>query len=132
VQKFLPLLDGNIASVVSNILSPAAPAPPAPPAEPVRVDLTPLKEEIAELQVRHQDLLDQVGKQNYSLKRVEDHLDLVKEATDRNTLEQQELLEDLKKMGRKVNIVAAIAISLLAISLAINLVLFLHIQRVLP
>jgi hypothetical protein len=130
VQKFLPLLEGNVASVVSNILAPAA--PPAPPAESARVDLAPLKEEIAGLQTLHKDLRDKVAEQNSSLKRVEDHLGLVREATDRNTLEQQELMDDLKRMGRKVNIVAFIAIGLLAISVAVNVILFLHIQRVLP
>lgn len=80
----------------------------------------------------HKDLREQIGEQNSSLKRVEDHLELVREATDRNTLEQQELLEDLKSMGSKVNIVAAIAIGLLAISLIVNMALYMHIQRVLP
>ena len=57
---------------------------------------------------------------------------MVREATDRNTLEQQELLEDLKTVGNKVNVVALIALGLLAISILLNLVLYLHIQRVLP
>jgi hypothetical protein len=57
---------------------------------------------------------------------------MVREATDRNTLEQQELLEDLKSVGNKVNIVAVIALGLLGISILLNLVLYLHIQRVLP
>ena len=128
VQKFLPLLDGNIATVVSNILRPAPAAPPAAP----RVDLAPLKEQIAELQSFHKELRERIVEQNNSLKHVEDRLELVREATDRNTLEQQELLEDLKSMGSKVNVVAAIAIGLLAISLLVNLALFMHIQRVLP
>lgn len=135
VQKLLPLLDGNVSTVVSNILAPAPPparpAPLAPPA-PAPVDLAPLKEHIAELQTMHRDLREQIVEQNSSLKRVEDHLELVREATDRNTLEQQELLEDLKSMGSKVNVVAAIAIGLLAISLMVNMALYMHIQRVLP
>lgn len=130
VQKLLPLLEGNVASAVSNILAPQPPQrqTPAPPP----VDLTPLQRSITDLQTRHGDLRDQVTEQNTSLKRVEDRLEMVREATDRNTLEQQELLADLKSMGRKVNLVAAIAIGLLAISLLVNLALFLHIQRVLP
>jgi hypothetical protein len=77
-------------------------------------------------------LREQFVEQNSSLKRVEDQLELVREATDRNTLEQQELLEDLKSVGNKVNIVAIVAIGLLAISVVLNLLLFMHIQRVLP
>jgi predicted XRE-type DNA-binding protein len=133
VQKLLPLLDGNISTAVSNIMSPPAPpAPPAAPPIPARVDLTPLKENIAELQSLHKDLRVRIVEQNKSLKRVEDHLGLVREATDRNTLEQQELIDDLKAMRSKVNVVAAIVIGLLAISLLVNMVLYMHIQRVLP
>jgi len=136
VQKLLPLLDGNFGTAISNILHPPPP-PPAPttalaPPAPARVDLGPLKENIAELQVMHVELREQLVDQSQSLKRVEDHLELVREATDRNTLEQQELLEDLKAMGSKVNVVAAIAIGLLAISLLVNMALYMHIQRVLP
>lgn len=135
VQKLLPLLDGNVGTALNSFLSPAPPAaPPAAPEAPApaKVDLTPLKENIAELQTLHKDLSVQIAEQNNSLKRVEDHLELVREATDRNTLEQQELLEDLKSMGSKVNVVAAVAIGLLAISLLVNMALYLHIQRVLP
>ena len=57
---------------------------------------------------------------------------MVREATDRNTLEQQELLEDLKTVGNKVNVVALIALGLLVITILLNLVLYMHIQRVLP
>jgi endonuclease III len=70
--------------------------------------------------------------QNSSLKRVEDQLEMVREATDRNTLEQQELIEDLKGVGNKVNLLALTALCLLAISIVLNVVLYLHIQRVLP
>jgi hypothetical protein len=135
VQKLLPLLDGNIGTALTSFLTPPAPAalPAAPePPAPARVDLTPIKESITELQTLHKDLRVQIVEQNNSLKRVEDHLELVREATDRNTREQQELLDDLKAMGSKVNVVAAIAIGLLAISLLVNMALYLHIQRVLP
>ncbi|HZL51507.1 MAG TPA: hypothetical protein VFC37_11230, partial [Terracidiphilus sp.] len=104
------------------------PAPPPPPP----VNLAPIEKGLTELQTQHRELRDQVVEQNASLKRVEDHLEMVREATDRNTLEQQELLEDLKSVGNKVNIVAVIALGLLGISILLNLVLYLHIQRVLP
>ena len=57
---------------------------------------------------------------------------MVREATDRNTLEQQELMEDLKAVGNKVNMFALLVLALLIVSLLLNLFLFLHIQRVLP
>ena len=128
VQRLLPLLDGNIASAVANVLT-AHPQKAAPPAA---VNLAPLEESLTSLQLQHRDLHDQVAEQNTSLKRVEDQLDMVREATDRNTLEQQELMEDLKAVGTKVNLVALIALALLAVSLFLNLVMYLHIERVLP
>jgi hypothetical protein len=132
VQKVLPLLDGNFGTVVSNILTPAPPPPPPPAPAPPTVDLAPFEKGLAEIQAQHRDLREQFQEQNSSLKRVEDQLELVREATDRNTLEQQELLEDLKTVGNKVNLVAIIAIGLLGISVVVNLLLFMHIQRVLP
>jgi hypothetical protein len=77
-------------------------------------------------------LRDQVIEQNNSLKRVEDQLEMVREATDRNTLEQQELLEDLKAFGNKVKFVVVIALLLVVAGFLMTLALFLHIQRVLP
>ena len=128
VQKILPLLDGNIGPAVSNIFAPQHHAPPPPP----QVNLAPLQDSLSELQTQHRELRDQVVEQNSSLKRVEDQLEMVREATDRNTLEQQELMEDLKGVGSKVNVVAFIALGLLAISVIVNIVLYLHILRVLP
>ncbi len=129
VTKLLPLLEGNVVTAVSNVLTqqPQKSAPPPPP-----VDLVPIQEGLVDLQTQHHELSVQVAEQNTSLKRVEDQLELVREATDRNTLEQQELLEDLKVVGRKVNIVATVAISLLVISVLVNLVLYLHIRNILP
>jgi hypothetical protein len=57
---------------------------------------------------------------------------MVREATDRNTLEQQELIEDLKVISSRMNRVAFLFLALLVISVLINVVLYLHIQRVLP
>jgi chromosome segregation ATPase len=96
------------------------------------VNLAPIEDGLAELQTQHKELRNQVVEQNSSLKRVEDQLGMVREATDRNTLEQQELLEDLKVVGNKVNLFALIALGLLAISVLINIVLYLHILKVLP
>jgi hypothetical protein len=132
VQRILPLLDGNIGMAVSNMLAPQhhAPAPAPPPPPPV--NLAPIHESLAALETRHRALSDQLVEQNSSLKRVEDQLGMVREATDRNTLEQQELMEDLKGVGRKVTVFAFLALGLLLVSVAINVVLFLHILRVLP
>jgi hypothetical protein len=96
------------------------------------VNLEPFENGLNELGMQHRDLRNQVIEQNSSLKRVEDQLEMVREATDRNTLEQQELLEDLKTVGNKVNAFALFALGLLAVSIFLNVVLYLHIRRVLP
>lgn len=128
MQRLLPLIDGNIATALANLLSPHPHSPqPAP-----RVDLAPIESGLADLQMQQAELRSQVTEQNSSLKRVEDQLEMVREATDRNTLEQQELIEDLKAVGNKVNMFALLVLGLLIVSLLLNLFLFLHIQRVLP
>jgi hypothetical protein len=127
VQKLLPMLEGPIAGVVASALTNRPHTPPPPP-----VDLQPIESSLQELQISHGNLKDQLTDQNTSLKRVEDQLDQVREATDRNTLEQQELIEDLKSMGNRVNLLAVLFLGLLVISVLLNIFLFLHIQRVLP
>jgi len=126
VQKLLPLLDGQIASAAANLLL----RPHGPPPPPV--NLQPIENSVAELQIEQRALRDQVADQNVSLKRVEDHLQMVREATDRNTLEQQELIEDLKGISSRMNLLALLFLGLLVISVLLNLFLLLHIQRVLP
>jgi len=127
LQKLLPLLDGQIAVAVTNLLMARPHTPPAP-----RVDLHPIENGLAELQIQQANLKDQLSDQNTALKRVEDHLQMVREATDRNTLEQQELIEDLKSITGRMNLLALLFLLLLVISVAVNIFLFLHIQRVLP
>jgi hypothetical protein len=127
LQRLLPLLDGNIATTVTNILTPHPQTPPPPP-----VDLERLEDGLAELQAQHRDLHNQIVEQNSSLKRVEDQLEMVRDATDRNTLEQQELLEDLKTVGHKVNLFTLLFLGLLTVSIVLTVILYMHIQRVLP
>jgi len=129
VQRLLPLLDGNIASTVSNLLAPR-PHPQTPPQ--AKLDLAPIEDGLADLRTQHEGLRNQVIEQNNSLKRVEDQLEMVREATDRNTLEQQELLETLKSLGNKVKVVVIIALVLVVAGFLMTLALFMHIRRVLP
>ena len=105
--------------------------PGQPPPAPA-VNLTHIEESLTGLEAGQRALRDQVVEQNSSLKRVEDQLEMVREATDRNTLEQQELIEDLKAVGNKVNAFAFFALALLGISILLNVILYLHIRRVLP
>jgi hypothetical protein len=128
VQKLLPLIDGNFATAVANLF---APRPHMAPTQ-APLDLAPVHTQISELQTHTQDLRTQMQEQGSSLKRMEDQLEMVREATDRNTLEQQELIEDLKAVGNKVNLFALLLFAMLIVSLVLNVMLFLHIKQVLP
>jgi hypothetical protein len=126
LQKIVPMLDASVVTTVSSLLTQPH-GPSAPPANLARIETG-----ISELETAHHQLREQVNEQSNTLHRVEDQLDMVREATDRNTLEQQELIEDLKVVGNRVNVLAMVLLSLLVISVLINIGLFLHIHRVLP
>ena len=94
--------------------------------------LAPIENQLTEMQLLQHDVRGKVAEHHMTLKRVEDQLEMVKEATDRNTMEQQELMEDLRAMGSKVNLFAAMLIGLLVLSVVLNFLLFMHIKQVLP
>jgi hypothetical protein len=133
----LPPPYDNIASTVSKLLTPPLQAPP--PAPPV--NLTPLEDSLTDLHAQHRNLRDQVREQNASLKRVGDQLEMVNEAADRNALAQQQLLEEMKAVGarveelkaagRKANLHAQVALGLLALSIALNVILLLYLRHIL-
>ena len=127
VQKLLPLLDGNFATTMGALMAPQH--HPAPP--PVQVDLEPVERGLAEVRNSNRELRTQVAEQGATLKRVEDQLDRVREATDRNTLEQQELVEDLRAVGNRIGTFAIIGLALLLLSLGLNGYLIYQLQHIL-
>lgn len=129
VQRLLPLLDGNFATVLSSLVSQQPHHPPPPP--PVRVDLEPINRGLAEVRDSQRELKTQLQDQGTSLKRVEDHLERVREATDRNTLEQQELVEDLRSVGSRLSLFAIIGLILLVISMGLNVFFLVQLQHIL-
>ena len=82
-------------------------------------------------QAQYREVRDKTVEQMVSFKRVEDQLGMVSEATDRNTLEQQELIGELKGVGKKINFMAMVALGLLAVTVVTNIVLCLRILKVL-
>ncbi len=121
VQKILPLLEGNVAAAAANVLL-SRPMGPA-------VNLAPLENALDRMQAEHGELRSQIEGQNTGLKRVADQLEMVKDATERNTLEQKELVEDLHRFRGRVYAIAWIGLGLLTVSIAVNVVLFLRVQR---
>jgi hypothetical protein len=129
VKHILPLFEGNIGSSVTSLVAPAPQAPPAvmlPPPE----DLAPIQNSLVTLRTQHRELRARVVAQNATLNRCDDRLKLVREATERNTLEQKELIAGLKGASNKINIVAVVALGLVAATVVINIVLYLHLLKV--
>lgn len=129
VQKLLPLIDGNFATAVGSLIAPHS--HPAPPPPVVHIDMEPMERSLAEVRNSNRELRSQMLEQVTTLKRVEDHLERVREATDRNTLEQQELVEDLRSVGSRVSIFAIVGLVLLAVSLGLNIYLIVQLQHIL-
>ena len=125
VQRLLPLLEGNVAKAVTNLLAPQHNEPPQPP-----VDLVPVQRGLVEIQKQHRELREQIATQNVSLQRVEDQLAHVATATDRNTREQQELVEEIQLMGKRQSRFSIVALLLLLLSIAANVLLFLLIKHI--
>jgi hypothetical protein len=127
VRQLLPLLEGNVAKAVSNLLAPAHTTAIAPAVQ--KVDIAPLERRLLDLNKQHRELSEQVAAQNQGLQRVEDQLMHVRTATDRNTLEQQELIEEMQKMEKRQGRFALIILFLLILSLAANALLYWQFRR---
>jgi hypothetical protein len=120
VQKVLPLLDGNVASVVSNIL--------APRVQTQQVDLEPVENALMKLRKEHLDMRMNLADHTATLKRVAEQVETVKDTAERNALEQKELTRDLERLRAKVNAFAWAGLGLLAVSILVNVLLFWRIQ----
>lgn len=120
-----------VAKLLGSITAPAPKAQPVVVAPAPPVDLGALTNGLTAITNEQRELRAQVAEQNNSLLRIEGQLEHVREATHRNTMEQKELIEDLRGVGSKINVVAAIGLGLLAASVAVNLVLYLHLIKVL-
>jgi hypothetical protein len=128
VQRILPLLDGNIGTAVSNVLAPHQHMPPPPPP----LNLEPIEDDLAALHEQYRDLRNRILEQHASLKRVEDQLEKVRETAETTAFEQQGFVDDLKAVRKKANWFALIALAILAVSVTLNVVLYLHIVHLLP
>jgi len=93
--------------------------------------MEPVERGLAELRASQRELRTQVQDQVTTMKRVEDQLERVREATDRNTLEQQELVEDLRSVGNRISNFAIIGLVLLALSVGLNIYFLIQLQHIL-
>lgn len=127
LQRLLPLIDGNVATAIGNLL--ASRSHPQSARSGKGIDLAPLEESLAELRSQQHSLRMEATEQNISLKRLEDQLETLRAITSRNLLEQQESFEDMKALGSRMKWIAVIAVLMAAASLAMTLVLFLRFKK---
>jgi len=125
-QKFLPLLDGQVGTVVSNLIGPQN----SP--RQVANALLPLHEGLAQLEKQHIELRAQVAGQNAALRQIEEQIETVRNLAEETAAEQEELAGILSKMRRRVNLFAVAGLVLLAAVVTLNVLLLVHIRRVLP
>jgi hypothetical protein len=131
VQRLLPLLDGNVGTSVANLISPPRVLAPQPP-----VDLSPLVESLdemrAEIRADHVTLIDHILEQNKALKRFEAQVEMVREDADHQAQQQQQIANDIALLQNKGRFVVPVFLGLLALSLAVNTLLLLHVFHILP
>ena len=122
VQKALPLLDGNVAAVVANLLVPTF--------QSANVDLRPLEDGVARLRADHAAVKARVEAQGSALKEVGAQLESLKDAAERLALEQKELAEELHGVRRRVSVFAWVGVGLLGLILVLNTVLLLRVAGI--
>jgi hypothetical protein len=108
VQKILPLLDGNIASVAASFMVPQQHA----------VDLEPVKTALGKLQIDLRQVRGQVTDQHTVVVAVEQDLAALKESVERNALEQRELMEGILGFKRRINRLAWMLLVMVVVSIA--------------
>lgn len=111
---------------------PASPPVAAPPPARPAADLKRIKDGLAVLKVQRRELRELGLERGASIKRVEDRLARVSHSSERNTLEQQGLLKDIRRIGRTIGVLAMTGLCLMTVSVAVTLALLLRIMKVLP
>jgi hypothetical protein len=120
LQKMLPLLDGNVASVVANLLMPAFQGP--------TVDLRPLENAVEELHTAYAGMREKDAQKDAALKRIDKQLDEIRESLDRAALEQTEAAEELRKARRRSLVLFLLCAGLAVVSIGLNALVFLYVR----
>lgn len=121
MQRLLPLLDGNVASAVANLLAPRMMGAAA-------VDLSPLETALMRVRGDLAVMQDKNAQQETALKRIDNQLETLKEAMERASLEQRDAAEELSRTRRSVRMFALIGVVLLVISIGLNAAVFLYVK----
>jgi hypothetical protein len=119
-QKVLPLIDGQIGTVVSNLI-----APQASPRQ-VAQSLLPLQEGLAQLEKQQVELRAQATGQNAALKHIDEQIAVLGKLAGDTAEKQRNLADSLEKTRRKITVFAIAGLLLLAGLLALNVILLLR------
>ena len=106
--KILPMLEGNMANVSTALVS----APKQDLTEVTR-SFSEVNKGFLDLQAGHREIRTHVQEQTVQLKRIDDQLLRLRESTERNTMEHQELVEDLRSASKLVRTLSTVMIVLM-------------------
>ena len=124
-QKLLPLLDGQVGTAVSNLIGPQV-----TPRQMAQA-LGQLQDGLAQLEQQHVELRTHVAGQTAALKAIDAQIEEVRQLAEETASAQRAANESLQRMSRKVNLMAIAGLLLLAGVVALNVILFVSIRRVL-
>jgi hypothetical protein len=125
IGKLLPILEGNFSAASTTALAPA-PAVARPDMTEFHQSLETVNRGFLDLQAGNRDIRTHVQEQATQLKRIDDQLIRLRESTERNTMEHQELVEDLKSASKMVRGLSTVMIILMVVVAAMVAVMLLH------
>jgi hypothetical protein len=120
VGKLLPLLDGNLSTAL------APPVAPKPDFSEFHQSLEHVNRGFLDLQAGNRDLKTHVQEHSVQLKRIDDQLIRLRESTERNTMEHQELVEDLRSASKMVRGLSTAMIVMMIVIVAMVAFMLLH------
>lgn len=120
VGKMLPLLEGNVVSAATNLLT----------AHQVPVDLKPLEEAIARLQSDQRALTFHTGEHKRAMRLLEDEVATLAEAVQKNAEQQAELTEQVLKLAKRTRSFMRLLTILLVVSILFTVVLCVRIAYI--
>jgi len=124
VQKVLPLLDGNVALALANLLAPRLPAPP--------VDLQPVESTLAKIRAEVVELRIEMTTHDSALKRIEQQIDSVNDSLERSAVTQNEMIENLHRMRKRITTLTVVGVLLIVFLIGADALLMIRLGRVLP
>lgn len=121
IGKLLPLLEGGFSSTA---ITPVASA--KPDFSEFHHSLETVNRGFMDLQAGNRDIRTHVQEQAVQLKRIDDQLIRLRESTERNTMEHQELVEDLRSASKMVRGLSTAMIVLMIVVTAMVAFMMLH------